>query len=579
MGRPTKTLNQLILDGTFRSTKHRDRLLDEDARTPALQELQQRYREARSDPERKAVGLEFEKAVQTGEGGPATFEQLQVELDALGPANSLQRLLGLFPRFFRWDDGSPFNLDPFQRAALKEAHRRDRHGRRVYREIDLFIPRGNGKTPIATGMAIDAGLGPGRPKVFQIAGDVKQAGIGLEYARNWIEDGELAGFFDAHTRVIRRRDGRGYFEILPSSGSGAHGRKPSGAVIVDEKWALETKPQERTYTALETAIFKDPEAYLFSISTAGYDKETIAGQAWDSGFRLPDVTTSRNGFLTVGKDEAAGRLFIAYGMPEGYELDLEDDTAVLRALRLANPGTWIDHRELVRSLRRARDVDEWLRFHLNYWTATKESWLPPGCWAGLRADSPIPPGSDIYVAADAALKYDTTAVAWAARLPDGRIQIEARVWSARPDAPHHVLVPGGRIDNQLAADFITDVLDRRYKVREVVGDPRFFEVFLHYLGARGLLTAEFQQNTGQMRDAEQHFYDDATAGALTWHDPDGIFPQHVAATAAVATSSGWKVHNPQKRNPIDACTAGIMVRERCALGGRRVLVEPWASAW
>jgi hypothetical protein len=71
-----------------------------------------------------------------------------------------------------------------------------------------------------------------------------------------------------------------------------------------------------------------------------------------------------------------------YGMPEGYELDLEDDAAVLRALKLANPGSWTDHREMLRSLRRAMNGDldegddiqdelEWLRLCLNYWTRSR----------------------------------------------------------------------------------------------------------------------------------------------------------------------------------------------------------------
>ncbi len=72
-----------------------------------------------------------------------------------------------------------------------------------------------------------------------------------------------------------------------------------------------------------------------------------------------------------------------------------------------------------------------------------------------------------------------------------------------------------------------------------------------------------------MRDAEQHFFQRATAGELEWYDPAGVFAAHLEATSARPTRSGWKVENPDKSRPIDLATAGIMATERCAIAERQ----------
>jgi phage terminase large subunit-like protein len=149
---------------------------------------------------------------------------------------------------------------------------------------------------------------------------------------------------------------------------------------------------------------------------------------------------------------------------------------------------------------------------------------------------------------------------------------------ARDNAPAHEVMPGGRIDNRKVMEWIDRELGGRYKIREIVADPKFFDDYIWELGQRGYLVAEFAQNSAEMRDAEQHFYQYATGGGFEWFDPDGIMALHVNATSAIPTRKGYKVENPQKRNPIDLATAAIMARERCLTEGRVVRPKPWAIA-
>lgn len=594
-GPPSKTLRALVQDGTFeaRRDRHRELLDGNDVPYPALAALQVRYRAAESDFERRIIAREFERTVaaahvETAERAEEEAPSLEQELEKLGPRYSAKRLKRFFPRFLTLEDGSPFRLQRWESAFIDEgwkrvpAPEREALTRRLYKELLLGIPRGNGKTPFAAGVLTETTLeAPPIPQVFQAAGSKLQARVGIDFATSWAgDDRELATWIRAKPSSLQLLGRRGSFTIVSADGRLAHGRKPSAAGV-DEWWLYETSREEQVYVAFQTAIDKEEEAFLLATTTAGYDKFSQLGQAYERALKLPDVEHRRQGFLTIARDVDAGFLMWWYGMPDGYDLDLENDKKVLRALKLANPSTFVDHEALLRALRRpSTDPYEWLRLHLNFWTQGREAWLPLGCFSGLRTNEPIPAGAEIWVAVDAALKYDTTAVVWAAMGSDGKVILEGRAWAARDGAPAHERHPGGRINNRTVMDWIDRELGDKYKVKEIVADSRFFDEYIFELGQRGYLVAEFAQNSKDMRDAEQHFYAAATAGTFRWHDPKGIMAAHVNATSAIPTRYGYKVDNPQKRNPIDLATAAIMARERCGLAARvPARPKPWVAKW
>lgn len=591
MPRQSKTLLDLVEDGSFLGRRHHQLLGGDRLRWKSLARLQDRYEAATTAIERRRIALEFEKAVPKMHARrERAANTRQEELDKLGPAGSAQRAMRFFPTFLRWEDGSPFRLDPYQRMIIEHGWRRDpvrrgeEIGRRIFQEIGTGIPRGCGKTPFWSGIGLYTTLdGPGRPKVFQTSGAKDQAKLGIEYVGNWIdEDDRLRRWLTYNASKVRRRDGRGEYSVMAASGSLGHGRKPNIG-LVDEYWTIEHPNQEKTVTALETAIFKLPDAFWAWISTAGYSKDTELGEAFDSALRLPHVEHHNEGFHIRAWDEESGRLFFWWGLPEGYPLDdvLENDKEMLRLIRLCNPATFVDPQRLLRALKRALSkgddkVAEWIRFNLNGWTRVKDGWLPTGAWWDMRSkasfrtdaeiwedDPEIPAGSTIYVAVDAAKKRDTSACVWAARLPNGRIAVRARVWSARDTVPHHVFVQGGRIRNSLVESFIINTLAQHYRIAEVVYDQRYFDTQGENLADAGLTVAEFPQASGLMADAYQHFYEAAIERTMT-HTGDPVFAAQVAAAAAVLTEHGWKVFKLQSSEPIDCVPATAMARERCA---------------
>jgi phage terminase large subunit-like protein len=564
-----KTHRQFVADGTWLKRRHAQ-FLDDEAPIgdPVLDRIQRDYQDAKDGLDREELALSYQRAVKDRAAARREMgeDELQARLRKLGPPGSARQVIRFFPEFFRWDDDSPFLLDPFQQSIIREAYRRDKQGRRIYKLIILEIPRGNGKTPLASGIGLHTLLTqPGRPKVFQAAGSGEQAGIGLEYAQTWVESSDLVDYLRPNARGLKRVDGRGSYLIMPAAGGLGHGRKPN-AGIVDEWWLFEHYAQTQTFVSLESALFKLPDSFLFAIGTAGYDKTSQAGGYHEKAMKAPYVRTSRRGFLTISKDEEAGTLFIRYGMPDGYELDLEDDAAVLRAIALANPGSWVDHRELLRALRRTDDVYEWLRLNLNAWTRAKGSWLKVGAWQGLLdAELEIPAGAEIFVAVDAAHSYDTTAVTWAWRAPDGRIVLRTRVFSVRPQAPAHKYVDefyNPATNEHVAEAFIQRELAATYRVREVVGDPNYFGNELKRLGQR-FATAEIYPNSKWMRAYVQAFYKAVHETKLIAHDGDRVVREHVGAIAATKDGDGkWVIRQLKQSNPIDAGTSQIIAHGR-----------------
>jgi phage terminase large subunit-like protein len=561
-GRPPKTLAQHVRDGSFRSRRYFPLLAGVDLPWPGFALLQTRFRAATSEREQREIGLEFEKAVrivhqqreQANGGGPS----LDGELAALGKPGSATRLLRFFPHYFVHPKGpligQPFRLEPWQQRFLREFYKRDKHGRRLYRLGVLGVPRGNGKTPLAAGLGLyELVTRTDAPEVYFAACSKEQAGIGLDFARAFVEQGPLADWVTVR-KTLTCPGRRSSMRVVSSDGRLQHGRAPA-AGLVDELWAFETSREEQTYTALASALHKREDAYLLAITTAGYDKRSLLGRIYEAALAWPQVTTSPNGCLTIAKDVENGQLLYWYGAPE--HADPENQ----RIWRAVNPASWIQLRDLKRQLHDPGLGElEFRRLHLNQWTRARDSWLPGNCWSELRSDHTIPDKADIYVGVDVGLFHDSTAVCWAHVLEDHRIALRAHVWSAKPDAPAHTHVPGGKVLLEQIEQFIRD-LATRYRLREVAYDPRFFNRSAELLTANNLTMVEFLQASAPMADAYQSFYQAALEGTLT-HNGDEIFAQHIEATAADKTERGWKVRKLKSSQQIDATVAAVLAVAR-----------------
>lgn len=466
----------------------------------------------------------------------------------------------------RWA-GNPVELEPFQQELMDEALKLDPEtGRRVYSTVLVGLARKNGKSTIAAGLALYMLTADGEAgaEVIVAAGSRDQAAIVFDQARAFVDSSpELSDYCDAQRYVIVGPDG-GTIKRIAADGRLQHGLNPS-CVIVDELHAFQTPRQEELYAALTTGSHAREEPLTFIITTAGYDRDTILGRLYDDALRQADI--ERRGGLTIARNESAGFLMWWYGVPDEHPID--DVSAWLDA----NPASWIDEDVLVRA-KESPTIDEltFRRLHLNQWTKTREAWLPAGLWESLASDATIPEGAEVYVGVDVGIVNDTTAVAVAHKLEDGRVVVRAKVWAARDGAVADVVMPGGRVDLTVIEDHVRAIAEK-YTVREVVADPRFFERSMQVLADEGLTVAPIDQASRRMLEAYSGFYT-ACREELVTHDGSQVLSRHVESTNATMTERGWKISR-LRNHRIDACVAAVMAHYRAS----RSQAESYLLSW
>jgi phage terminase large subunit-like protein len=464
--------------------------------------------------------------------------------------------------------GEPFLLEPWEAEFVREFYRVDDRGDRLYRLGILGIPRGNGKSPLAAGFGLyETMTRSDAPDVYCTSGSRDQAQVVMDYARSFVDAGELASMLQAARRSVTFPDNGGVMRVLSAAGALQHGLIPS-AVIADELHAYTTEAQEELWNAMWTALHKRPNAFAVVITTAGFNKNTLLGRMYDDALKYADGE-DRGPCLRIRRDLENGVLFWWYGLPE----DLHDDWENEAYWKPCNPASWVTVDQLRRQLR-APGVDEldFKRLHLNAWTAARDSWLPSGVWTrlGPRIEDgepvvlEIPDGADVYVGVDVGWSHDSTAVVWAAYV-DEKIVLRAHVWTTAPDRKGEEYVPGGSMRLELVEEFIRS-LARRYRVREVAFDPNYFGRSAQLLEEDGIVAVQMDPSSGPMVHAWQGFYQAAMEGTIS-HDGDRVLANHVEAAAADKTERGWRVRKLRSTSRIDALAAAVMAHERCRIAG------------
>ena len=465
--------------------------------------------------------------------------------------------------------GQPLILEQWQREFVNEALKYDPlTGKRIYKTIVLGIPRKNGKSTLCAAIGLYMALldGEDSPEVVVAAGSTAQAQPVYGQMRHFVEHPRsmLGQYFNSMMRAITCARNLGIIKVLAATGKRQFGLNPSCA-IKDERALWNTAQLFELDTAIETAMLARANPTSWTITTAGFDSWTPFGKLYTTMMNRSDAI--RHDALTIVKDLPGKFLFWWYGCPES--ADYTDPTWWMKA----NPASWqtIENLE-VEFNRPDLSPEEFRMFYLNQWVKTRESWLPTGVWAGLTDDSRnIPDGEYIHVGVDASQTHDCTAVSWSWRDPDdGKIIVRSHVWSAMDDAAAHDYFDG-KIDLREVGRWIIDELAQRYRIRELVYDPRFFDVIAMGLKEAGVRCAPIGQNSAQMADAYQTFYIGCREGRLV-HNGDKVLAEHIESTLAKKTERGWKVSKLGDKR-IDATVSSCLAYWRAAITkGKRTFV-------
>ena len=433
----------------------------------------------------------------------------------------------------------------------------DESGRRVIREMFLFIPRKNAKTTLIVAICLYLLFVDPEPspEIVSAAMDREQAAISFEIACEMIARSpaldKRCRIVDSKKTIYHRRRG-GWWKVVAADGAGNLGANLS-AVLIDE---LLTQKNRKLFSALKTSTGARTQPLFMSISTAGDEKSVVCQERYDYAKKVKTGIVKNKSFL-----------------PVIYEADPKDDPFDEATWKKANPGYGRTiQAEYFRNLAaEARDSNVTLsdlkQYHLNLWAKSGVKWLRAEKWfacAGKIKHATEKP--KVWIAIDMARRVDLAALAMAFDLPDGKIGVRAKGWTNEGAMKTRHENNKFRFDDFVASgDLIKcdgwevdydsiyeeiEQINESYEIVSIAFDPYSAGDIMQRLEKKGLHIIEFFQRFNDMALPTKEFELDVLvqrivhedSGLLTWcmdnvhivkNDQDQQRPSKKASSEAI----------------------------------------------
>lgn len=316
------------------------------------------------------------------------------------------RAVHFFERFLKHHKGkwagAPFQLLDWQRDRVIRPlfgwKRRD--GRRRFRTAYIEVPRKNGKSTLAAGIALYLLFADGEfgAEIYSAAADRDQAAIVFDTAKTMVEmSPALRKRCEIYKRSIVVPKTRSVYRVLSAEAYTKHGINAHG-IIFDE---LHAQPTRDLWDTLTTSTGAREQPLVVAITTAGYDRQSICWEQHEYARQVLEGVIDDPSFLAV-----------VYAADEG------DDWRDPKVWAKANPslGVTVKLEYLRREAERAAQVpayqNAFRRLHLNQWTQQETRWLDLAAWDAC--DGPVDPkaleGRECYAGLDLASVADVAAL-------------------------------------------------------------------------------------------------------------------------------------------------------------------------
>jgi len=487
------------------------------------------------------------------------------------------RAAEFFPLFMRHTKGpmagKPFELLPWQSQIVRDLFGWKRSdGTRKYRIAYIEVPRKNGKSAFAAGLALMLLLTDGEQggEIYSAAHTRDQAAVVYQMAASMArKDPDIAARVkvrDSRNRIMHP-ESDSYYRAIPSDPESAHGANPSG-IIFDE---LHTQTSRDLWDVLQTGTGARTQPLTIAITTAGHDRSSIC---WELHQRAEAVL--------------AGDLDDPSFYPVVFSADREADWTDEAVWKAANPS--IGHAVSVEYLRdqcqRAQDSpafeNTFRNLHLNQWTEQAVRWMPMHAWDACKSETvPDLAGCRCWAGLDIASTRDVTALVLLFEIERGQYWVQPHFWIPKnsidrrseqdrrqvlnwaaqghltqTDGPH-----SGVVDyTQIAAEMVE--LFRDYDVQSVAYDPygsaHFLVQHVHDDGHQDINFESFKQTIWNYSLPTKRFAELITTGQLQ-HDGDPVL-RWMASNVVVKSDVNDNVR-PDKgksQDKIDGIVAAIM---------------------
>lgn len=287
----------------------------------------------------------------------------------------------------RWS-GHPFHLLPWQENDIIRPvfGTLDKEGLRQYRKVYIEVPKKNGKSEIAAGIALKLLLADGEQggEVYSAAADKEQAAIVFNVAAQMVRNSKALSkrckVIDSQKRIIVPKTGSIY-RVLSSDVKTKHGVNASG-VIFDE---LHAQPTRELYEVLTEGSGDARAQPLFVfLTTAGYDRESICWEVHEYADKVLKGLIKDPNFLAimyaVGEDEEweDEKNWLKANPSMGSAKDVREGRAILDIAKLRAAYNEAKHIPAKQNAFR--------RLRLNQWTQQVDRFIDLSLWdenAGL----------------------------------------------------------------------------------------------------------------------------------------------------------------------------------------------------
>lgn len=397
--------------------------------------------------------------------------------------NAANRAVIFFERYLKHTKGkwagAKFELMDWQKNDIIRPlfgwKRKD--GTRKYRTAYIEIPRKNGKSTLSSGIALyllfaDNEYGA---EIYSAAADREQAAIVFEIAKAMVEASPaLKKRAKIYKRSIVVPKTMSSYKVLSADAPTKHGLNAHG-IIFDE---LHAQPNRELWDVLTTSTGAREQPLVVTITTAGYDKNSICWEQHDYARKVLD------GII----DDPS---FFAYMAAA----DENDDWRDPKTWKKANPGLGqtVKLEYLEQEAKKAEQIpayqNTFRRLHLNQWTQQDERWLDMAAWdatAGVvNANKLI--GHECYGGLDLASTTDIAALVLLFPMDNGNYHILPYFWIPEANMKERIIrdkVPydawtrdgfieateGNVIDYGVIRKRINE-LGRIYNIKEIGHDP------------------------------------------------------------------------------------------------------------
>ncbi len=487
-----------------------------------------------------------------------------------------------FPKYLRHTKGrwagQKFDLFPWQRDLISKLFGTlQSDGTRQYQFVYCEIPKKNGKSELAAGIALYLLFADKEPgaEIYSAAADRDQASIVFNVAAQMVRYSKALSSrckIIESTKRIRHNNG-GVYRVLSAEAFSKHGYNISG-VLFDE---FHAQPNRDLWDVLtKGAGDARTQPIFFVITTAGFDRYSICWEVHEKARQVRDGTRTDPAFLSV--------LYYADENADWTDQKVwESCNPSMTSLHPDGDGI-LDPKRIKAACRRAQDnpleENTFRRLRLNQWVKQESRYLPMAAWdaCGEAFDPEALYGKACYAGLDLASSIDVAALVLAFEGDDDTVKLLAYFWvpaeniekRARTDGVPYdqwgregflKATPGNVIDYATIRHDINE-LSKLYEIRELAFDRWGAVQMSQDLTEDGFTMIEFGQGYRSMSPPTKEMLKMVLGGKIR-HGGNPVL--RWMADNVVVTSDPAECVKPDKRKSterIDGIVAAIMALDR-----------------